>query len=207
MASSAIDVCNLALTNLGVGTEIATLDERSAEAKACNRVYETARDEVLRSFPWEFARKEIALALVTKKGDVGHPTKQFKYSYRYPSDCLMARKILSEVRNDSRSSRWTYKEMCDEQGTLIVTDKECADLEFTSTLGQNPGRWTADFVTALSHLVAAKVAPRLTKGDPFKIGTAQFQLYMRAVAIARANSANEVQDDEDPESDSILIRR
>lgn len=207
MASSAVDVCNLALTNLGVGTEIAELDERTAEAKACNRVYENARDEVLRSFNWPFAKKHVALALVTTKGDASHPTSEFKFSYRYPSDCLMARKILSEVRNDSRSSRWTFDEMCDDQGTLIVSDKPLAVLEFTSTLGQNPGRWTADFVTALSHLVAAKVGPRLTKGDPFKTGTAQFELYKRAIAIARANSANEVQPDEDPESDSILIRR
>ncbi len=207
MASSAIDTCNLALTNLGIGTEIAALDERSQEAKACNRVYELCRDEVLRSFAWPFAKKNVALALVTDSDDDDHPTTEFHFSYRYPSDCLQARKILSEVRNDSRSSRWTFGEMADDQGTLIVTDKQDAKLEFTSTLGQNPARWSSDFVIALAHLIAARIAPRLTKGDPFKIGDKQLGLYLRQIAIARSNAANEVQPDEDPESDSILVRR
>lgn len=206
MASSTLEVWNIAMTNLGIGTEIASITERSQEAQACNRVSDIAIDEVLRSWGWPFCKKNVALALVTSKGDTGHPTTEYLYSYRYPSDCLQARKILSEVRNDSRASRWTYEEMADEQGTLIVTDKQYAVLEYTSNVGRNPGRWSADFVTALAYLISSRVAPRLTKGDPYKLGNANLGLYARSIAIARSNAANEIQPDEAPESDSILVR-
>lgn len=205
--ASILDIWNMALTNIGVGVEVASTNERSAEAKACSRVSDMAIDEVLRSFGWPFAKKNLALALVTQKGDPNHPTTEFIYAYRYPTDCIQAKKILSEVRNDSRSSRWSFDEMADDQGTLIVTDKINAVLEYTSILGRNPGRWSADFCTALSYLISSRIAARLTKGDPFKLGAQQLSYYMRSISVARANSANEVQPDEDPDSDSILIRR
>lgn len=204
--ATAIDVYNLALTNLGVGTEVATVTERSTEAKAISRVFDTCVDEVLRSFDWPFATKNVELAVVTEIEDDNHPTTEFDFSYRYPSTCLKARRILSEIRNDSRKSRVTYREMGDDQGTLIVTDKEDAVLEFTSNIGREPSRWSADFVTALAFLISSRVAPRLTKGDPFKLGDKMLGFYMRSIRIARANSADEEQEDEAPESDSILVR-
>ena len=69
-----VDVCNFALTAIGSGAEIAQLTESSTEARACNRVYNMARDKVLMSFAWPFAKVQAKLALVTTKGDPGHPT-------------------------------------------------------------------------------------------------------------------------------------
>lgn len=201
-----VDVCNLALTFIGSGAEIATLTEASAEARACNRVYATARDEALGSFPWPFARKQAALGLVSKTGDAGHPTTEYTYAYRYPADCLQLRKILSSFRTDARRTRISYDLLADDVGTLIVTDKQDAVIEYTSTLGQNPGRWTADFQKTMAYYVAHLIAPRLTKGDPFKIGDKCFQLYMRALAGARSCGANEIQPDEDPPEALILSR-
>lgn len=201
-----VDVCNLALTFIGSGAEIASLDEKSAEARACNRVYATARDETLGSFPWPFARKQFALGLVSKKGDANHPTTEYCYAYRYPADCLQVRKILSGYRIDARQTRISYDLMSDDAGTLIVTDQANAVIEYTSTLGQNPGRWTADFQKAMAYYVAHLIAARLTKGDPFKIAAQCYQLYQRALAGARACAANEVQPDEDPPEALILSR-
>ena len=47
MGSSAIQVCHFALSHLGIGTRPAAIDQRGAEAEACNLFYETARDEML----------------------------------------------------------------------------------------------------------------------------------------------------------------
>jgi hypothetical protein len=204
--ASTTETCNLALSHLGVGKRIASLTESGREAEACNLFYEHARDELLRDFPWPFAKRNAYLGLVTTLGDSDHPTTEWQYSYRYPSDCLLARKILSEVRNDSRSSRWSYDLAADDQGTLIYSDKEEANLEYTSTLAQNPARWHSDFTMALSYRLAAYIAPLLSKGDPFKVGDKAMALWMRSNAKAMANAGNEVQMDEAPESDFILAR-
>ena len=55
MAVSKTDICNKALTYLGVKT-IATITENSQQALRLNYIYETTRDAVLREFDWGFAR-------------------------------------------------------------------------------------------------------------------------------------------------------
>ena len=206
MGATDIQVCNLALFHLGVGKRIAALDERGKEAEALNLVYEMARDEMLRTFAWPFSKRQAALALVSETGDTDHPTTEYMYSYRYPTDCLMIWKILSEVRNDSRGSRWSYELAADEQGTLIWTDREDAVMEYASILARNPARWQADFVMALSFRLAAYVAPLLTGGDPFKIGDKSLALWNRSNAQARATAGNEIQQDQEPDSEFILVR-
>jgi hypothetical protein len=76
-----VDICNLALSHVGVSTEIANLDtERSKEAQACRRFYEPTREEVLRAFAWPFATRFVDLQLVEEE-----PNDEWAYSYRYPA--------------------------------------------------------------------------------------------------------------------------
>ncbi len=206
MSSDAVTVCNLALSFLGVAKEIAALDERGKEAEACNRFYEIARDEMLRGFVWPFAKKIVTLALVTSSEDDNHPSTEWTYSYRYPSDCLMLRKLQSGVRNDYRQSRVSYELLADDNGTLILTDMVDAVLQYTSTLGQNPARWHADFTMALAFRIAAYIAPRVTGGDPFKMGATAIRFWNASNAKAQANAGNEVQQDQDPDGELTLAR-
>ena len=63
--ASKTEIANLALSHLGVGKEIGNLDtEKTEEAVAMRRFYESARDATLRDFPWPFATRMVALALV-----------------------------------------------------------------------------------------------------------------------------------------------
>ena len=79
MASSKTEIANLAISHLGIGKTIANLElEKSQEAIACRRFYDTVRDSSLRDFPWPFAGKIQALALVSN---------EWLYAYQYPSDC------------------------------------------------------------------------------------------------------------------------
>src|SRR5665648_440114 len=96
--SSATEICNMALGHLASGKEIANLEtERSAEAIACRRFFDSARDAVLRDFSWPFATKIKALSLIEED-----PNSEWAYSYRYPTDCLNFRRILSGTRTDTR---------------------------------------------------------------------------------------------------------
>ena len=69
MASTFVSISNRALTLLGA-QPITSLEDDTKEARACNRMFEQSRDQVLRGHPWNFAMKRVALA------------------FDWPSDCL-----------------------------------------------------------------------------------------------------------------------
>lgn len=195
-----IEICNLALSHLGIGKEIASFTEKSQEAQACNRFFDETRDTVMRSLAWPFATKFVTLGLVEED-----PTSEWGFSYRYPSDCFTARRIFSGDRNDSPQTRVPYKLGNDDQGTLIYTDQEDAELEYT-VLVDDPQLWPADFRMALSFLLAVYMAPRLAAGDPFKLGERAATLYGRTMAAASANAYNEQQDEQPPDAEMIRER-
>lgn len=198
----------MALSHLGIGKEIASMDERSQEASALRRFYATARDATLSDFPWPFAKKFKALELVTDNTDVeidtsGYP--EWRYYYRYPSDCLVLHRILSGLRNDSRQSRVPYLIVQDASGSLIYTDQQDARIEYTVKT-PNPTQYAADFILAFSYRLASLIAPRITGGDNFKIGQTAYQLYKEAIADAKMSGINEEQADLEVESEFIRLR-
>ena len=199
--TSTTEICNMALSHLGHGKEINNVDtETSSEASACRRFYEIARLTTLRDFPWPFATKIEELSLVEED-----PNAEWGFSYRYPPDCLKFRRILSGTRNDTRQTRVPFKIAQDDTGILIFSDTDEADAEFTKDMN-DPTVYPSDFVLALSFKLASLIAPRLTAGDPAKLGDRTLQLYMHAIGQARVTAANEEQHEEDPESEFIRAR-
>ncbi len=199
--SSETEISNMAISHLGVGKEIADLDtETSAEAKACRRFYDIARDTVLRDFEWPFATKIASLGLVESD-----PNTEWDYSYRYPSDCITLRRILSGVRQDTLDSKVPYKIAQDSSGRLIFSDEENASVEYTVKV-TDPAKYTPDFTLALSYRLAVYIAPRVTRGDPFKLMEKAMGMYMDIIGDAKANAYNEEQDDVKPESEFIRAR-
>ena len=203
--SSQVDICNMALAHLGVGATISAIDERSAEARACTAFYDLCRNQVFRDFPWPFASKQDALALVEEFDGETLRASEWAYSYRYPADALVFRRILSGSRQDTRDSLIPYRLLRDDDGALILTDVEDAEGEWTVVV-ENPEEYPPDFVVALSYLLAFRIAPLVTKGDQFRLGAQAGQLYLREIAIARANAANEEKADIPPDSEFIRGR-
>ena len=191
----------MALSHLGSSKEIANLDsERSNEAAACRMFYDQARELTLRAFWWPFATKIAALALVSED-----PNTEWGFSYRYPADCLEHRRILSGIRNDTRSTRVSSKIAQDVTGPVIFSDMENAYSEYTANI-ENVNLFTVDFEMALSYRIAAMIAPRVTGGDPFKMGDKAFQMFALQVDQAKVSAANEEQPDIEPDSELILTR-
>lgn len=69
-----VDICNHALAILGHDRTITSLGDGSAEASRCSLFYPVARDNVLSSFSWEFACRELDVASGTE--------------FSLPGDCL-----------------------------------------------------------------------------------------------------------------------
>jgi|SRR3990167_3350264 len=199
--ASKVGICNMALSHLAISKEIANLDaDKSEEASACRRFYDTALDRVLRDFKWSFTTKIATLALIEES-----PNDEWGYSYRYPNDCLIVRRVLSGIRNDTRQSRAPYRIGRDDGGLLIWTDQQNAEIEY-SIRAENPQFYPADFVLAFSYLLAFLIAPRVTGGDQFKLGERAIKMYTLEISAANADNHNEEQQEEAPESEFIRTR-
>jgi len=199
--ASDVEICNRALNHLGVGKEISNLTtETGDEALACRQNFAPLRDMMFRDFPYSFATKIVTLGLVEE-----NPTTEWNYSYSYPSDCLFVRRIPSGLRNDNRQSQVSYRVMRSDAGLLIYTDMKDAELEYTFRATDGL-QYPEDFAWALSWLMATVMAPRLTAGDPFKLGDRAVQFYEAFLGKAQANDLNEQQPDEEPQSEMIRER-
>ena len=85
--ASVVQICNSALNQLGASS-ITALTENSKNARICNERYETIRDAVYRSHPWNCLVKRVQLAQ-----DSDTPACGFTYQYTLPSDCLRVLQI------------------------------------------------------------------------------------------------------------------
>lgn len=216
MAASVVDICNMALARIGFSETIASLDERSKAAQTCTLFYEAARDYVLRDFPWNFATRAVQLAEVT---DATFPGWQVVY--RYPTDCLDARQVVTEagtrlplsywVSTDPQRphlSRWLppripFEVSSDEAGRLILTDLEEAYLVYTARI-EDPNLFDSMFVSALAwHLAVELVMPLAV--DERRAARAE-RNYTIVLSQAQAMNMNEAQADAPPESPSITAR-
>lgn len=199
--ASKVGIVNEALSHLGISKEIANLDtEASQEAATARRFYDVALKGTLRAFNWPFATRFATLALVESD-----PTEEWNYSYRYPTDCLKVRRILSGTRNDTRQSRVPYIIASDSQGKLIFTDEENAQIEYT-LLAEDPQFYPDDFELAFSYYLAHLMAARVTGGDQFKLGDKAARLFLLEISRAQSAAANEQQDEEIPDSEFIRER-
>jgi hypothetical protein len=158
---------------------------------------------VLRETNWPFATRFVALALIEE--DPEEVNGEWDFSYRYPTDALKVRRIQSGIRNDTRQSRVPYRLGNDDSGQLIYTDMEDAVAEYTKKITEE-ARFPPDFVMAMSLRLAGYIAPALTAGDPYDLSKKCFQKYLMEYSIAEANSSNEEQAEENPQSEFISGR-
>lgn len=89
--ASKIEIINHALAQLGA-SRISSLSELTHEATIMSTVYETVRDELLRSHNWNFAIKRVSLAKLTET-----PAFEFGAYFQLPVDCLRVIKTNDET--------------------------------------------------------------------------------------------------------------
>lgn len=168
---SKVHIANLALDHVGARNKIESLTENSVEASTVNLWYDVARKMALQSHDWGFARRRVALAV----DDEDAPAGEWIYSYIYPSDCLVVRR-LEQPYNVSQAN-WDYsyyyhlvrpdavpyaiERSPDGLHSILLTDLQDARLVYTSDV-DNPGVYPTYFVMALSQALAHLIAFSLT---------------------------------------------
>jgi hypothetical protein len=174
--ASEVQACNLALSHLGNRGRVASISptDGSAESDYCASFFALARNELLEMADWGFARKRVALALVTSVSDA------WEYSYALPSDCMVPRRILTDVSTSKESDSAPF----DIEGQTVLTDKQNAVLIYTRPI-TDFGLFSPSAVTAFSYLLASYLAGPILKGTDGASVSAKF----REMAANLANTA------------------
>ncbi|HKB58412.1 MAG TPA: hypothetical protein VKC56_00050 [Gallionellaceae bacterium] len=97
--ASDVDICNLALAQLGDSAAVQSINppDQSAQAAHCARFYPIARDALLAMHTWGFATARVQLA------QVSNPFPQWQYAYAPPSDALDYLAVLDPAAADDYS--------------------------------------------------------------------------------------------------------
>lgn len=194
--SSEVEICNLALGYVGVAREIDALDEGSTEADQCRRFYAPTRDEVLRRYAWPFASKVQALALIAE-----NPNDDWAFSYRYPTDCLRALRLVTGTRAETAPPPFELGH--DAAGKVIYTDQADAVLKYTRRI-EDPELFDPAFVEAVAWRLGGKLAIPLSRSE--KERDYAFKRYQYEIAVAESLAGNEGQSDPAPDAESIRAR-
>src|SRR5262245_59714984 len=116
MVSSDTEIANIALRHLGHSSDIANLEtENSVPARAMRKIYYVVRDQMIRSYDWNFARKYAALIFVASSPS--EVAGMWGFSHQVPADCLNFRKILSGANPEQVGSPIPFERV----GSLIYS--------------------------------------------------------------------------------------
>lgn len=228
MASSIVEIYNMALGHLGSLNQVASTTEQSAEAMICNLYYTQALNLLLDDCPWPFAKKIAPLIPVGTIQDGppfsngGAPTQEFLFSFLYPPDCVRMQRLYSSqfVTNENIiwDIGWTggWDQTQNRLPFIIVPDPKNPNQNLVYTNWDSIYAWYTTnttsvamyppkFVDALTWLLAAFIAPKVTAGEPNTAEKMKAQ-FERSKAEAKAAAFNEQQDPALPESEFISTR-
>lgn len=187
--ASKIDVFNMALGHIGVGSTVADEQERSPERVTCSRFWDQCRDALFayKDMPWGFAVTLEALA------EIGDPPTGWEYRYRYPNDCINLIELYQDsVRTVSVELRSKFEVMYEADGRAVLADIPAAVARYVKRINEVE-RWPATFVEAMSYRLAAMIAMPLKNDNGLR--NELLQLAEQFTQIAMAASLNESQPD------------
>tara|TARA_R110000782_G_scaffold55304_3_gene116572 strand:- start:379 stop:969 length:591 start_codon:yes stop_codon:yes gene_type:complete len=138
---SVVDICNNALIDLGASV-ISSLTEDSKAARLCNQRYDSIRDTVFRSHPWNCLVNRASLA-----ADSVAPAFEYTYQYTLPTDPYCLRVLTLETAD------FLYKV----EGRKILTDEGTVNLIYVGRV-LDPNQYDHSLLETLSAALAAALA-------------------------------------------------
>ena len=168
--ASVVQMCNSALNQLGAAS-ITSLTDNSKNARLCNERYETVRDAVFRSHPWNSLIKRQQLAQ-----DATTPAWGFSYQFTLPSDSL--RVLAIDAYNSD------YKV----EGRKILSNESAIKLVYISTV-TDPNEMDVLLRETISAGLAADIAYAITAN--LQVAGLMNDKYLAKLSEARHADASE----------------
>ena len=183
--ASEVDICNLALANLGDAATVISIypPEGSAQAQHCARFYPIARDTLLEMHNWNFSTKRAVLE------EIDNSWTMWKYAYALPNNCINPISVMSNEAYDDYATRFvptdtpqfahnyspviaagryvpqTYTIETLPSGLhVLYTNQENAVLRYQASV-TDTAEFSSLFVATLSWHLAAMLAGPVIKGD------------------------------------------
>lgn len=209
--SSAVDICNLALANLGDSATVSSLNppDGSAQAQHCARFYPIARTAALESGAWDFATTRAYLA------QVNNSWPMWRFAYAMPSNALSLLAVLPKDAMNDYSQRacapdyvpWPqgyapapvdsiytpqpYSIETASNGQLIILTDVCdAVARYTFDVSDTT-KFSGLFTVALSWFLSSMLAGPIIKGETgateSKRCLAMYQMFESQAEVSDAN--------------------
>lgn len=148
MPSSETAIINAALRKIG-GKRIASRTDGSKEANVADDLFDSVRDDLLRSHNWNFASKSVELARSATT-----PVLEFDYGYAVPSDWL---RTVSVHDNDAGAGALAFREELLNSQRVLLAGAENVYLRYVARV-EDPNLWPSDFIAALEFALARDLA-------------------------------------------------
>lgn len=171
MASSPVDVCNMALQLLGA-RPIASLTEGTKTASICNQFYADERDAAFRAHPWKCAKARQQLAK-----DSTAPIFGWASSFQLPTNPYCLRVLALDV-----DAAYTI------EGRKLLTDASAVKALFVARI-ESPSEWDALYTSTFAARLAMTMAYPLT--ELANLQKQMFELYREKLAEARSIDSQE----------------
>lgn len=179
--ASKIEIINHALALIG-GSRITSLSELTQEATIMSTVYETVRDELLRSHNWNFAIKRASLAKLSET-----PAFEFKAYFQLPADCLRV------IRTDDMAKSHKI------EGRKLATDASAIKIKYIRN-DVVESEYDAQFTAAFATRLVVEVIESL----PAKSNLLSTLMQLFQIRLDEAKSTNSIENFYDVISDTTL---
>ena len=148
MATSKIEICNSALSKLGV-EQISSFAETSKASRLCNLQYDKIRKKILREHVWNFAIKRATLAKLAAA-----PLFDYSAAFQLPTDCIMPLKINQPTDFE-------------EEGKTLLMNASTCILQYICDI-TDVSYFDTAFEEALAFALAAEFAYPLKQSDSLR---------------------------------------
>mgnify|MGYP003141291665 CR=1 FL=1 len=179
-----VSICANALRRLG-DDPIVSLTDDTERARLCNAFYSEARDDVLRSHPWNFAitRQQLSQLSAT-------PLYQYSYQYALPTDPFCLRVLEMEY------SDYVFKiEHLAGTGRVLLTDEGTAKIIYIARI-TDTAQFDSLFIDTLTAKLSVDLAYPVT-------GSVQLQQSMQKLFESKLREARSVDGQEGFQDDLV----
>jgi len=180
MATSEVDICNIAFTAHLGAKPIQSFQDSTKEGLLARTSYKEMRDSVLRAHPWNCATKRLA---ITQDGD--NPVWGFEAAYTLPEDYLRVTEIDGETIGVDQYTGYKWQI---ETGKILTDISSPLNIKYIFR-NTSVGSYDAELVEAISYKLAMTWVEPLIKAANLK--EVMHELYRAALSSARGSDGQE----------------
>lgn len=156
MASSPVEVCNIALRRLGTNP-IVSFTEGSKQSTLCASLYQPTVDRLLREHEWNFAQFRVALNLLATA-----PVFGFEHQYSLPTNPLCLKVNETDPDDAEYDLENTFDVGTGAMVKVLVTDEPTLRIRYTGRV-TDVSLWDASFLDVVAADLESQMARSLTE--------------------------------------------